>query len=168
MSSSKRRVKKQSSAGLEEKAREYAFLLLKFRLRSEQELCGRMKQKKFPPAVIDSTMRFLKEKKFIDDSLFSRAWLDSRLKRSIGIRRIKNELRQKRIKPALIEGSVEAVREGYNEDEVVRSLISRKLRSLKGLDIRKTKQRLYAFLFRRGFSSDAIADNLNQILKDES
>lgn len=143
-------------------------MLLKFRLRSEQELYGRMKQKKFPPAVIDSTMRFLKEKKFIDDSLFSRAWLDSRLKRSIGIRRIKNELRQKGIKPALIEGSVEAVREGYNEDEVVRSLISRKLRSLKGLDIRKTKQRLYAFLLRRGFSSDAIADNLNQILKDES
>jgi len=151
-----------------EKAKAYAFLLLKFRLRSEQEICSRMKQKKFPPEVIGATIDFLKKKKFIDDEAFTRAWMDSRLKRAMGLRRVKNELKLKGVKASVIEQSVAAVKEGYSEDEVVADLIRHKLRALKALDIQKAKQRIYAFLIRRGFSPDVIVDNLNQILKDES
>lgn len=168
MSFSKKKPQKQDSANLAEKAKNYAFLLLKFRLRSEQELRGRMKQKKFPAEVIEPTIRFLKDKKFLDDSQFSRAWIDSRLKRSIGLRRVKNELRQKGIRPALIEEAAGAAAEGYSEDETVQDLIRRRAMTLKGLDGAKAKQRIYAFLIRRGFSQDVIVDNLNRILKDES
>ena len=159
---------KRSSAGLLEAAKNYAFLLLKFRLRSEQELRSRMKQKKYPPEVISATIDFLKEKSFIDDTIFTRAWLESRLKRSIGLRRVKNELKLKGVNAALIEQSIAATKGTYLEDEVVADLIRNKARALKGLDAQKAKQRMYAFLIRRGFSPDVIVDNLNQILKDES
>ena len=165
---SKRTVKSRSNAGLLEKAKAYAFLLLKFRLRSEEEIRSRMKQKKFPPEVIGGTVDFLKEKKFIDDEAFTRAWMDSRLKRAMGLRRVKNELKHKGVRASVIDQSVAAVKEGYNEEEVVAELIRHKLRALKGPDIQKVKQRIYAFLIRRGFSPDVIVDNLNQILKDES
>jgi regulatory protein len=168
MSFSKRTVKNQSSGGPFEKAKAYAFLLLKFRPRSEYELCSRMKQKKFQPEIISATVDFLKTKKFLDDESFTRAWVDSRLKRAMGLRRVKNELKLKGIKPALIEQSFAAVKENYSEDEVVSDLIRRKLQAVKGLDTQKAKQRIYAFLIRRGFSPDVIVDNLNQILKDES
>lgn len=126
-----------------------------------------MKRKKFPAGVIDTTMRFLKDKKFLDDGKFSRAWIDSRLKRSIGMRRVKNELRLKGIPSSLADESAAAVIEGYDEDETVRDLINRKIASMKGIDRQKMKQRIYAFLVRRGFSADAIVDNLNKTFKDE-
>jgi len=47
-----------------EKARAYAFLLLKFRPRSSQEISDRLKQKKYPSSVTKETVEFLKEKKF--------------------------------------------------------------------------------------------------------
>jgi regulatory protein len=161
-------VKKRSSAGLFESAKSYAFLLLKFRLRTEQELSSRMRQKKYPPEIISATIDFLKEKKFIDDDIFARAWLDSRLKRSIGLRRVKNELKLKGVKAELIERSIADVKDNYSEDEVVADLIKNKSMTLKGVDARKVKQRMYAFLIRRGFSPDVIVDNLNQMIKDES
>ncbi|MFA5096766.1 MAG: regulatory protein RecX, partial [Candidatus Omnitrophota bacterium] len=74
-----------------EKAREYAFLLLKFRLRSENELVQRLRRKKIPAETIKEVISFLEEKKFIDDNVFARAWLSSRLKRPFGLRRIRQE-----------------------------------------------------------------------------
>ncbi|HOU35905.1 MAG TPA: regulatory protein RecX [Candidatus Omnitrophota bacterium] len=127
-----------------------------------------MKRKKFPAGVIDATVRFLKEKQFLDDGRFSRAWIDSRLKRSIGLRRVKNELRLKGIPSALAEASAAAVTEGYDENEIVQGLISRKTATMKGIDRQKMKQRIYAFLVRRGCSADAIMDNLNKTFRDES
>jgi regulatory protein len=161
-------VRDQIGADLFEKAKRYAFLLLKFRFRTEHELAGRMKQKKFPPEVVGRTIDFLKEKKFIDDEIFTRAWIDSRLKRSMGLRRVKNELKLKGVAGALIDRSIAQVKELYSEDEIVADIIRRKIGSMKDIDPLKAKQRIYAFLIRRGFSADVIADNLNQILKDES
>jgi regulatory protein len=161
-------VRNQSSADLFVKAKSYAFLLLKFRLRTERELASRMKQKKYPLEVISRTIDFLKDKKFIDDEIFARAWIDSRLKRSMGLRRVKNELKLKGVASALIDQSIAQVKELYSEDEIVVDIIRRKISSMKDLDPLKAKQRIYAFLIRRGFSADVIVDNLNQILRDES
>ncbi len=79
----------------EEKARAYAFLLLKFRLRRENELLARLKQKGFSEQVSKDTVNFLKEKEFIDDRVFAKGWVASRLKRPFGLRRIKQELNLK-------------------------------------------------------------------------
>ncbi|MFA6383873.1 MAG: regulatory protein RecX [Candidatus Omnitrophota bacterium] len=130
-------MKNPSSDGLLEKAKAYAFLLLKFRLRSEQEIRGRMKQKKYPPEVIGATIEFLQKKKFLDDAAFTRAWMDSRLKRSLGLRRVKNELKLKGVNASVIEQSVAAVKDDYSEDGVVADLIRRKLQTMKALDARK-------------------------------
>ncbi|MCX5701786.1 MAG: regulatory protein RecX, partial [Candidatus Omnitrophica bacterium] len=91
---------------LEEKAREYAFLLLKFRTRSEHELWGRLKKKKFSPEIIKITLSFLKDKNFIDDNYFAKTWIDSRLKKPFGIRKIREELKLKGIDKEIIESQI--------------------------------------------------------------
>ena len=78
-----------------EKARAYAFLLLKFRLRSENELRERLKQKGFSPELAEDTISFLKDREFLDDRVFAKGWVASRLKRPLGLRRIQQELAQK-------------------------------------------------------------------------
>jgi regulatory protein len=75
-----------------EKARAYAFLLLKFRPRSELELSQRLKRKKFSQEIVFKSIAFLKEKKFLDDDCFARNWINSRIKKPLGLRRLRKEL----------------------------------------------------------------------------
>lgn len=145
-----------------EKARNYAFNLLKFRPRSEYELCQRLKQKKFSAPIIESILTFLKEKDLVNDETFARMWVESRVKKPLGSRRLKQELIAKGIKRELIIKVLEELSAKYNEDLLLRDLISQRLKNLRDLEPQRAKRRLYAYLLRRGFSSEAISEAINQ------
>ncbi|MBM3246306.1 MAG: regulatory protein RecX [Candidatus Omnitrophica bacterium] len=146
-------------------AKEYAFLLLKFRLRSEQELHSRLKRKKFSEEVIGQAIAFLKEKNFIDDNYFAKSWIDARLKRPLGLARIKQELRIKGVGKAIIDNQIDEVRKDYSEIDIVNKLAQDKMKRLKGIEPKKAKQRLYAYLLRRGFSVDVVLEVLANLLR---
>ena len=146
-----------------EKARNYAFLLLKFRPRSERELYARLKKKKFDESVIKDTLSFLKEKNFLDDNYFARAWIESRLKKPFGLRRIEQELKRKGIDKEIIQAQIETSRKGYREEEVVLGLAQERWLKLKGLEPKKSKQRIFGYLLRRGFSPEIIIETVNQL-----
>jgi regulatory protein len=145
------------------KALEYAFLLLKYRLRSEQELRLRMKRKKFAPETIDRAITFLKEKKFIDDAIFAKAWMESRIVRPLGLRRIQQELKLKGVNNSIISVCISKVKETYSETDTIKDIARLKLSKLKGVEPRTAKRRVYAFLLRRGFSPDAIYEVISQL-----
>ena len=135
-------------------AKEYAFLLLKFRLRSEQELASRLRQKKFSEAVIQDVLSFLKDRQFIDDQVFAKGWVASRLKRPFGLRRISRELTLKGLGKEIISEALAKARENYNESEVASQLARQRFSRLKDIEVQKAKARVYAYLIRRGFSPD--------------
>lgn len=146
-----------------EKARNYAFLLLKFRPRSEKELIQRLK-KKFKAKVIAQTVTFLKEKRFIDDAGFAKWWLESRLKKPLGLRKLKEELRIKGIDREIIERNIAEIKKDYLEEDIVTEIVEDRLNKLKNTDPQKAKRRLYAYLLRRGFSVEVVIDTLNKTL----
>ena len=141
-----------------EKARAYAFLLLKFRLRSEKELAQRLRQKGFSEELSQDTVSFLKNKQFIDDRVFAKGWIYSRLKRPFGLRRIKQELVEKGLDKETIAETFAQVKEDYDEGSIVKRLAEQRFSRLKGVESIKAKQRVYAYLTRRGFSPDLIGD----------
>lgn len=143
------------------RAKEYAFLLLKFRQRSEKEVYGRLKKKKFEDSIIKEAVTFLKNKHFIDDENFTRSWISQRLKQRYGIERIKKELYFKGIDKATIDSNFEEIRPQYQEEDIIRSLVDIKLKKNKDTDFRKVKNRIYSYLLRRGFRSESIADIIN-------
>lgn len=145
-----------------EKAKNYAFLLLKFRLRSEKEIRLRLKKKKFDQGVIEETVSFLKDKDFINDNYFAKAWIESRLKRPLGLRRIKQELSLKGINKEIIDSQIEEIRRNYSEEDIVTEIAKTRFNRLKNIEPEKAKRRLYAYLLRRGFSADVIIDALHQ------
>ncbi len=147
------------------KAKEYAFLLLKFRLRSEKELFLRLKKKGFQEGIIEQTLIFLKEKSFIDDNLFAKSWIESRLKRPFGLRRIKQELKLKGLNKEIIDTKIEEAKKNYIEEDCVRRIAQDKFDKLKGIEPFSAKRRLYAFLLRRGFSPEIVIDVVNQLCK---
>jgi regulatory protein len=146
-----------------QKAKDYAFLLLKFRLRSENELRQRLKKKKFDADIIEMTLFFLKDKGFIDDNYFAKTWIESRIKKPLGIRRLKAELSIKGINKAIIDTQIDEIKKSYSEEDIVGGIAKDRLNKLKGIDPQKAKKRVYAYLLRRGFSPEVVIDVLNQI-----
>ena len=146
-----------------QKAKNYCFLLLKFRLRSEKELYSRLERKKFDETIIRKALDFLKEKKFIDDAAFSRLWVDSRIKKSFGLRRITQELALKGIDKRLIDNEAARIKESYPQAEMAKAVARQRLEKLKGLQPQKIKSRIYGYLMRRGFSPDVIIDIVNEL-----
>ena len=145
-----------------QKAKNYAFLLLKFRLRSENELRQRLEKKKFNTQIIERTLSFLKDKGFIDDKYFAKIWTESRVKRPLGIRRLKQELIIKGIDKAIIDSQINEIKKDYPEEEIVASIAKDRLNKLKGYDPQKARRRVYAYLLRRGFSPEVVIDALNK------
>jgi len=146
-----------------QKARDYAFLLLKFRLRSEKELSQRLKNKKFSSGVIKKVISFLKEKSFLDDQEFARSWINCRSKKPFGPRRLRQELRLKGVDQDIIESELARITEAYPEEELVLRLARKRFEKLSDIEPLKAKQRIYAYLLRRGFSIDVIRDTLEQL-----
>jgi len=146
-----------------EKARAYAFLLLKFRLRSEAELKARLKQKGFSEELSQDTVNFLKDREFIDDRVFAKGWVASRLKRPLGIRRIKQELIAKGLDQGIIEDSLAQAKKNYSEDQIVGQLAQQRFSRLSNIEPQKAKARLYAYLLRRGFSPDVVSEIIKQL-----
>jgi regulatory protein len=149
------------------RAREYAFLLLKFRQRSCQEIRQRLRKKKFPEEVIKMTVAFLEERRFLDDQEFARAWLSSRLKKPYGLRRIREELRMKGVSGPIIDELMSDGLGDYSEDKIVLMLARKKFAQLKKIEPKKARQRVFAFLLRRGFGPDISVEALNKLSEDE-
>lgn len=146
-----------------QKAKEYAFLLLKFRPRSEKEIYERLKKKKFDAEIIKEAIAFLKEKRFIDDNYFAKVWLESRLKRPLGLRRLKQELGLKGIAKEIIDSRLQEIKKKYCEGDIVREIARQRLCKLKNIEPAKVKSRIYGYLLRRGFSPDVVIDVINQL-----
>lgn len=143
------------------KAREYVFLLLKYRSRSEKELYGRLKRKKFEEGVIREVIQELKGKGFINDEDFARAWVESRIKKPLGLRRLAQELKQKGVNRQIIDNQIQKAAQGYPEREIVSRIARQRLERLKGIDQQKARTRIYSYLSRRGFSPEVIIDCIN-------
>lgn len=147
------------------KARQYAFLLLKFRPRSTQEICARLKKKKFAPQTIQETIFFLEDKDFLNDRDFAKSWMEFRLKKPFGLRRIKEELNLKGIDPEIIDETIAEIKKDYTEEDIVAGLAQARWSKLKGIDSQKAKQRIFGYLMRRGFSPEVVVNALGQLVK---
>jgi len=146
-----------------QKARDYAFLLLKYRPRSELEVRQRLKKKNFDTRITEETISFLKERDFINDDSFARNWIESRIKRPLGIRRLKAELIIKGIDKTIIDNRINEIKENYPEEEIVSRIVRERLIKSKGSDPQKARKRIYAYLLRRGFSSETVINVISQL-----
>ena len=132
-------------------ALESALRLLSYRARSRYELRDRLKRKEFPTAVIDETLRRLQEMGYIDDAAFARAWKETRqAAQPRSSQLLISELRLRGIPPRMAEEATADV----SDEEAAYEAARRRLRTLRGLAQARFRERLGAFLTRRGFSYD--------------
>jgi regulatory protein len=149
-------------------AKEKAFRLLSYRLRSEKELRGRLEESEFHPAVIDKTIEHLRAARILDDTMFAKAFVNQLLMRKpAGKSLLQRELRSRGITKEIIQ---EVLRERLTDDEeqhLANAAVQKMLRRLppaKGqINERKQRQRIANFLARRGFSWPTISAALRNV-----
>lgn len=144
------------------KAKAYCLRLLKYRQKSEQEIRRKLEEKGFSAVVVEETAAFLRKSGFVDDKLFARLWVQSRMRRPLGRLRLRAELKEKGIRPEWIEEALVQGLEDYDEKETIRQLVRQKLDKMKGLEDEKKKTRLYGYLVRRGFPQGLVIEAILQ------
>ncbi|OGX25649.1 MAG: hypothetical protein A2787_05905 [Omnitrophica WOR_2 bacterium RIFCSPHIGHO2_01_FULL_48_9] len=145
------------------KARDTIFRLLKFRLRSEQEIRTKLKTKKFSDETVNSTVQYFKQLQLIDDRQFAKSWIAARLARPLGINRIRFELKTKGIAEDLIKEQLNAIDDTYSELETVLELGKRRFAKYKNIEPMKAKRRTFEYLSRRGFKTETISKAIRQL-----
>jgi regulatory protein len=135
-------------------ARDYAFLLLSYRARTEDELRKRLARKGFPPDITTATIGRLTELKMIDDAGFARQFAEDRVK--VGHKgkwRVRAELAKRGVAREQID---EALAQAPDDSIAARVQAERYLSRNRRLEPAVLRRRLYAFLARRGFGPDTI------------
>ncbi len=134
-----------------DKAYDRALNLISHRPRSEWELSFYLKRKEYPEKIIQQTLVRLRERRYVDDMSFARAWIaNRRLLKSTTKRRLTQELRQKHLSNEIISQALSE--DQTDERQVLRELIERKRRQTKYQDNLKLMQ----YLSRQGFSYEDI------------
>jgi regulatory protein len=145
---------------------------LSYRPRSEKEVRDRLEIKnqkskiKVDESIIDKVIEKLKEKKFLNDEEFARGWIESRLRfKPRSLKLIKFELKQKGIKPEIIEKIMindEGLR--INDLESAIKLVEKRIGRVKDLPKQKIYEKLGRFLASKGFGWDTIKKSIDETL----
>ncbi|MEO5952653.1 MAG: RecX family transcriptional regulator [Chloroflexia bacterium] len=169
---------------------EAALVFLSYRPRSTREVEQRLRKKGHEPEQIEATIARLRKIGLIDDSAFSRSWINNRQTISPrGPSLLRSELRQKGVPKEIVDNAMseyqekqaEQVEESnqvaadhgitYDEpppgsDEASALMLARKrMRILSNYDPIIQKRRLTAFLARRGYNYSTIGPVLQRVLK---
>ncbi|MBF0503737.1 MAG: regulatory protein RecX [Candidatus Omnitrophica bacterium] len=131
-----------------------ALRFLKIRPQSIAELREKLKLKGFSMTDIETAVLELTASGLLDDRAFTKSWINYRLARPFGFRRIIQELKSKGIDPLTIEQAVAEIKDSYNADKTALELARRRWQRLPAIDPLKKKKRVLDFLLRRGFEAD--------------
>ena len=132
-----------------------ALRYLKIRPRSIEELKEKLGGKGFSENEIETTVHDLIASKLLDDRAFTKSWINYRLARPFGFRRIIQELRAKAVDQEIIDQAVAEI-EGYSAEKAATELAQRRWQRLPDVEPDKKKKRVLDFLLRRGFDADIV------------
>jgi len=140
-----------------------AVRLLARRPYSRAEIRRNLDSKEIAPAVIDDALARLERLGYVDDRAFALYWIENRERfRPRGPRALRYELRQKGISESIIN----EVLDGLDPASSARQAAEDKARRLRGLAPDEFRQRLGAFLVRRGFDYDVVREVVDHMLAE--
>ncbi len=131
-----------------EKAHDRALRFLSYRPRSEAEVRRYLQGKAVSPAIAEEVIERLTRARLLDDLAFARYWVENRASfNPRGLRVLRYELRQK----GLSEETIAQALTDLDEEESAHRVALRRGRRLAHLDQVSFRQKLGAYLLRRGF-----------------
>lgn len=146
---------------LPKRAKLRAMNLLTKREYTEEQLRKKLRQGFYPEPLIEQAIEYVRSYHYIDDSRYALSYINFH-EGSRSRRRIENDLQNKGVHKDTIQRAWTEWEElGGKRDELtmIQKLLEKKHYDADHADY-KEKQRIYAFLMRRGFQSDLISKAL--------
>lgn len=145
-----------------------AYLLLKFRPRSEHELTTQLLQKGFTDQEVSFVIQDLIKQKQLNDPMFVKYFLESYQKsRPYGIYALKKKLREKGIHPDLIEQELNQYEQNNAPDEEALGLIKKRLYKYEKNSRADKIQKINAYLYGRGYEFDVIEQVIDRLKAED-
>ena len=141
------------------RAKRKAMSLLQSMDRTESELRDRLLRQDFPEETVDQAVRYVKSFGYVDDRRYAESFILSRKGRK-SRREIYAELSGKKIDGEIVDEMMERCYEESDSGEALRHLLRKKHYDPSRASVEE-KQKLYAYLARKGFSYGEIKKALN-------
>ena len=140
-----------------QEAKDAAFKLLSFRMRSIAEMRKRLKEKSFSQIEIDYVIDKLTKLNYLNDVEFGKAFVKEKIKnKKIGPKAIKSELFPHQLSPDFVDELIESVYKKYKINDLITFHLKRK-KIKKNAQMNKSDlSRLNNYLLRKGFEWDNI------------
>jgi regulatory protein len=146
-----------------EQAYESAVRFLAHRPRSTAEIRRNLKEKEIAPPIIDEVIERLEGRGYVDDLSFARYWVSNRQQfKPRGSRALRFELREKGIPDPIID---EVLTDLDTTDAAYQAALP-KARRFSGLDKRAFREKLGAYLMRRGFDYDTVRETTDRLYSE--
>ncbi len=145
------------------RAQERALRLLGVRNRSTYEVRTRLERAGFEEEVVAEVISWLHHLDYLNDERFAREWVDSRLRhKPLGRRRLTYELIQKGIGREIIEEALQQV-DSQAESQLATSLAYKQYGRMREPTWESVERKIYGYLTRRGFRSDAVRQAIESL-----
>ena len=140
-----------------QEAKDAAFKLLSFRMRSIAEMRKRLKEKSFSQIEIDHVIDKLTKLNYLNDVEFGKAFVKEKIKnKKLGPKAIKSELFPHQLSPDFVDELIESVYKKYKINDLITFHLKRK-KIKKNTQMNKSDlSRLNNYLLRKGFEWDNI------------
>ncbi|GAB5490740.1 MAG: recombination regulator RecX [Phototrophicaceae bacterium] len=146
------------------KAIDVAVNLLSYRPRSKHEIRQKLRKKDYDEFVIETAIERMVARSYLDDHAFARFWIESRNRsKPRGKRALSYELRNKGVSDAIIR---ELLEDMVDETAGAYDAAQKRIRRMRGKTQYEFKQKVGAFLQRRGFNYEAVNQALETIIEE--
>lgn len=149
-------------------AHEYALRLLTARSYTVRDLRRKLVQREFPTEEVADTIARLERSGLLDDASYAERFARGKLvTESASRRRVAQLLVRKGVAPDTVSEAIARVVDTEQVDSAaaIEKVARKKLETLNGLDPRVVRQRLFAFLARRGYELDDIKRTVSLLIR---
>jgi regulatory protein len=149
-----------------QKAKDAAYNYLSYRARSVKEVCDKLAQKEFAEAIIEQVVDDLQRQKLLNDREFARRFVEARLGRANGSRKLAQELRRKGIETEIIDEVLGEFAAILDSEERAVGLLGKQAWRYRGLERDKAKRRMLGFLARRGYDAQMSRSAVDKVWQE--
>ncbi len=145
-----------------------AMRLINYRMRTKSELVQRLREKNFPSEMIERVIEKLNGLGLIDDQKFAELFIADKVARKpVGRRELERRLREKGIQKDMVSRALSTISGDDVQNGLALQAAGVKIRSLKRFDVKKRREKLIAFLARRGFDWSVIKKVVEKLFDDD-
>ena len=149
-----------------QEARDIALAYVSRRARSAHEVVQRLEQKEFSEEVIAEVLSELERLRFVDDYAYARRWIEARIDKAAGARKMAQDLRRKGIAVDVIDELLsEYSAQLENPDRAV-ELLRKQAWRYRSLEREKAQRRMLGLLVRRGYDGRTAWESIEHVWKE--